>query len=64
MSHQSMHQADPANSNIHVPLHGQVNSSYFLHTNASIFERNPFREYTTARLHEMLLNKHNIDELI
>jgi hypothetical protein len=30
---------------------------YFLATNASIFERNPFKEYTTNKLNDILHGK-------
>ena len=36
---------------------------YFLATNGSIFERNPFKEFTTNKLNEILANK-NYDEIV
>lgn len=36
---------------------------YFLATNGSIFERNPFKEFTTNKLNEVLHNK-NYHEII
>jgi len=36
---------------------------YFLATNASIFERNPFKDFTTNRLNDILHGK-NQDELV
>jgi hypothetical protein len=40
-----------------------VENPYFLQTNASIFERNPFKEFTTNKLSEILQNK-NYHELV
>ena len=31
-------------------------SNYFLHTNASIFERNPFQDFTASKLNALVLN--------
>ena len=31
-----------------------VESSFYLHTNASIFERNPYSQFTISKLKEML----------
>lgn len=36
---------------------------YFLATNGSIFERNPFKEFTTNKLNEILANK-NFEEIV
>jgi hypothetical protein len=36
---------------------------YFLATNASIFDRNPFKEFTTNKLHEVLAHKNYKDIL-
>lgn len=60
MSHNSLQNPDPEASHGNGVIsnnygaHASFNNSYFLNTNASIFERNPFREYTTIKLHEML----------
>jgi hypothetical protein len=37
--------------------HRQMDNPYFLQTNASIFERNPFSDFTTNKLHEILGQK-------
>lgn len=34
-----------------------MDNPYFLQTNASIFERNPFNDFTTNKLHEILGQK-------
>jgi hypothetical protein len=45
------------------PTHRMMTENpYFLATNGSIFERNPFKEFTTNKLNEVLANK-NFDEI-
>lgn len=39
-----------------------TDNPYFLATNGSIFERNPFKEFTTNKLNEVLANK-NYNEI-
>ena len=48
------------NNNDH---HHQFNVHPFLATNSSIFERNPFHDFTTNKLHEILQSK-NFHEVL